>query len=117
MQRILPALVLLLLGATDARAGKHWTLKPTTLRDEADRSKFVVVGQFQSPQGKPDEGTTDFVVMRVVGAAPGVTVPAVIRLNRFLKIDEPKNPPKYLAFGGFSNDGKADIRSEEHTPE
>src|SRR5262245_50988350 len=108
MIRFIPGLLLLLASPALAEACgfiESASVSPT-LRAEADRSKFVLVGRMENARESPDGDSTDFVVTQVLKADPAVKVGDVIRLPRFVNI--PKESPDYLVFGDITK-GKPDI--------
>jgi len=80
--------------------------KLQTFRQEANTSKFVVVGHLSNPRLVGDNGFTDLVVDHVVKDDPALGKQKTITLSRWSPVD-PKKPPRLLVFFDVY-DGKFD---------
>ena len=76
----------------------------TTLRQELDDSKVVLLGRLANPQlihkpgAMPGSGTTEFQVVRVIKDDPLRKGQTKLTLTKYLPVPDPKNPPNYLLF-------------------
>lgn len=92
-------------------------LIPTFAAERDTPNTVIVIGHVQNAQ-KTDTGeTTEFVIGRALQTHPALAGKSVVTMARFIKIPDPKNPPRFVAFGGIK-DGKIDIyRGLVETPE
>jgi hypothetical protein len=106
MRATLPAALaalVLLAGADSARACKIYVELPRTFRMSAAASKAVVYGHLANArkpakEGGKDSGSTDLVIRAVLKADPVLGKGRAVRVPRYLPIDDPKNPPRFLVF-------------------
>lgn len=72
-----------------------------TLREDAAVCQFLLYGTLANPKEGAGQsgGTTDLVITRVLKDHPAVKGQRIIRLERYIPVPDPKNPPTLLAFG------------------
>jgi hypothetical protein len=70
-----------------------------TLRKEAHLATVLVYGSFHNPRGEPGEGTTDFLVERIVRGKLALGPDKTLRIPRYVPFPNPKAPPRFLLFG------------------
>jgi hypothetical protein len=97
----------LLVSASVAEAAVFATADRTTLRMEAVGAEFIVVGTLQNAREGPGEGSTDFVVTRILKCAPVLLDEKVLTIPGHLPTD-PQKPTPYLVFGEVFK-GKPDL--------
>lgn len=71
-----------------------------TLRQEAalETARVIIIGTAQNAQLNGTTGTTDLRINEVLRSDPALEGKKVIPVERYLPIDDPKNPPRYLVF-------------------
>ncbi|HEY7422976.1 MAG TPA: hypothetical protein VH682_01825, partial [Gemmataceae bacterium] len=71
-----------------------------TFRQEAalETARVIIIGTAENPRGNGITGTTDLRITDVLRSDPALEGKKVIPVKRFLPIDDPKNPPRYLVF-------------------
>jgi hypothetical protein len=71
-----------------------------TLRQEAalETARVIIIGTAENAQLNGTTGTTDLRINEVLRSAPALEGKKVIPIERYLPIDDPKNPPRYLVF-------------------
>ncbi len=81
--------------------------KKLTLREDAQTSKFIVIGSLQNARVVGEKGMTDLVVEQVILDHPQRPKGKIIVLPRWTPLDENKPAPKMLVFFDLI-DGKPD---------
>jgi hypothetical protein len=115
------AVVVLLTGATATWAmgpvcGGCWT-PPPTLREEANSARLVIYGVLSNPRRTgADSGTTDVVVLRVLKSDPAIVGKTVLRIDRYIDVPDPANPPAFLLFADLSRGQPDFYRGEAVEP-
>jgi hypothetical protein len=71
-----------------------------TLRQEAalETARVIIIGTAENAQLNGTTGTTDLRINEVLRSDPSLEGKKVIPVERYLPIDDPKNPPRYLVF-------------------
>lgn len=71
-----------------------------TFRQEAalDTARVIIVGTAENPQLNGTTGTTDLRINEVLRSDPALEGKKVIRVKRYLRVSDPKNPPRFLVF-------------------
>ena len=71
-----------------------------TFRQEAalDTARVIVIGTAENPQLNGTTGTTDLRINEVLRSDPALEGKKVIRVKRYLRVSDPKNPPRFLVF-------------------
>ena len=81
----------------------------TTLREDAAGSKIIFFGKIEASKEEPDgSGTTDIAIIERLKNDPALGDRKTIRIERYIPIPDPKNPPHFLFFADVL-DGKVDI--------
>ena len=75
-------------------------LQAPTLRQEAalETARVIIIGTAQNAQLNGTTGTTDLRINEVLRSDPALEGKKVIPIERYLPIDDPKKPPRYLVF-------------------
>jgi hypothetical protein len=102
MTRYLPALVVwltCLAGSAAACSLCGTSISKATLAEEMDLAAVVVYGPISNPQlGAMGTGTVDLHVDNVVKDDGGLGALRELTLDRYVPVQDPKRPPKYLVF-------------------
>ena len=102
MTRFLPALAVWLLclaGSAAACSLCGTSISKATLAEEMDLAAVVVYGPISNPQlGQMGTGTVDLHVDNVVKDDGGLGALRELTLDRYVPVQDPKQPPKYLVF-------------------
>jgi hypothetical protein len=75
-----------------------------TLRQTAAEARLILYGTLCNPRRNPGstapepEGTTDLRILRVLKPDPILGDQKTVTLPRYLPVDDPKNPPKFIVF-------------------
>jgi hypothetical protein len=71
-----------------------------TFRQEAalETARAILIGTAENPQRNGNTGTTDLRINEVLRSDPALDGKKIIRVNRLLPINDPKNPPRFLVF-------------------
>ncbi len=71
-----------------------------TLRQEAalETARVIIVGTAENPKLEGNAGRTDLRIAEVLRSDPALKDKKVIPVKRYLQVDDPKNPPRYLVF-------------------
>lgn len=75
-----------------------------TFRQEAalDTARVIIVGTAENPQ--LNKRTTDLRIAEVLRSDPALKDEKIIRVEQYLPVSDPKNPPRYLVFCDFYKD-------------
>jgi hypothetical protein len=73
---------------------------PTFLQEAAlESARVIIIGTAENPQLAPGGGgSTDLRVAEVLRSDPALKDKKVIRVERYLPVSDPKNPPRFLVF-------------------
>jgi hypothetical protein len=71
-----------------------------TFRQEAalETARVIIIGTAENAQLNGTTGTTDLRINEVLRSDPALEGKKVIPVERYLPIDDPKHPPRYLVF-------------------
>jgi hypothetical protein len=80
-----------------------------TLWQHCADGKIIFLGKIEASKGGPDgAGTTDIAVLEVLKTNPALGDRKTIRIDRYVPVPDPKNPPQFLLFADVV-DGKVDV--------
>src|SRR5947208_875807 len=73
----------------------------TTLRQDAATAQFVLLVRAENARQAPDGsgGTTDLVVLKVLQRHPAIDGRRMIRMDRYLSLNEVNVPTLFVVFG------------------
>src|SRR5689334_20148710 len=71
-----------------------------TFRQEAalDTARVIIIGTAENPQLSGTAGSTDLRITEVLRSDPLLEGKKVIRVEKYLAVSDPKNPPRFLVF-------------------
>ncbi len=83
-------------------------LNVVTLRKDAAESQLVLCVHLEDAQVTPEKGSTKLVISAVLKTHPVLDGRKILTIPKYVPIDDPKNPPNYLAFADVI-DGSIDV--------